>query len=421
GVTADIAQDFGTDPRSLAYGLTEVTGTQYHAVVDTNGAWDATKWIVHDILTYRQPISVFVDHGQHSVIVSGVEAKSNPLTDPGSITAIHVWDPGSAASNSAIQSSMHEVVPLSVWLGGSTDLGFAQYFKYPYAANQYGAYPFDPDPSVGPYTYVPALYNHLWIGHYVYVSPLGYVNGAGAPTNVTSTSYVSDWEFNQYGALIAGEASSGWPATPTGYSGAIVPMPTNPPPPPPPVHVFSAKPLPKPHPKAVPKPMPTPLPTATPPRARPSPTPAPPASNEAILPDTAAVPARCTSITCALAAMPPIWALSMFGALLLVALLLTVAMFTLRRRVQSRLVGQAAAGVDAPLMPPMLVGDGDATPSVASESLTERPASDLNAPRALGEPLAPVLPVLDMGDAPDAGPVVVPVLDADVTSSDTDV
>ncbi|HET9110870.1 MAG TPA: hypothetical protein VFN78_08610 [Ktedonobacterales bacterium] len=421
GVTADIARDFGTDPRSLAYGLTHVTGRQYHAIVDTNGAWDTTKWIVHDILTYRQPISVFVDHGQHSVIVSGVEATGNPLTDPGSITKIHVWDPGAASTNSAIQGAMHEAVPLSVWLGGNTDLGFAQYLKYPYSANQYPgyAYPFDPDPSVGPYTYVPSLYNHLWIGHYVYISPFGYVDPAGAPTGVTTTSYVSDWEFNQNGALIAGEASSGWPPTPTGYAGAVVRMPTNPPPPPPPVHVFSAKPLPKPKPKPVPKP--TPVPTATPPRARPSPTAVPTSSSEAILPDSAAVPAPCASLTCALATMPPLWALYTFGGLLLVALLLAVVLLATRRSASARVAGvgvagitgaAGASGVDAPLLPPAL--DDMPMPTVAASP--EEPASAPDATAIAPETYAPAQGVEAVESVE---PVIVPVVDANEVGEQT--
>lgn len=441
GVTADIARDFGTDPRSLAYGLTAVTGRQYHAIVDTNGAWDTTKQIVHDILTYHQPISVFVDHGQHSVIVSGVDATGNPLTDPGSITAIHVWDPGAASSNSAIQGAMHEAVPLSVWLGGNTDLGFAQYFKYPYSANQYPgyAYPFDPDPSVGPYTYVPSLYNHLWIGHYVYVSPSGYVDPAGAPTGVTTTSYVSDWEFNPYGALIAGETGSGWSPTPTGYSGATMPMPTNPPPPPPPVHVFSAKPLPKPKPKPVPKP--TPVPTATPPRARPSPTAVPTASSAVILPDSAAVPAPCASLTCALATMPPPWALYAFGWLLLVALLLSIVLLATRRRAPvrapARVAVAGAAGADAPLLPPAL----DDMPMPTSSDSSEEPASVPDAAATASEMPAQagrlaaveadgtdgtdasaepeVAPVPDAESASGAEPVIVPIVDATGANQET--
>src|SRR6185312_15697556 len=115
-VPANISGDFGTDPRSLAEGLTLATGRFYHAIVDTIGAYDTTVHIVRDLLISRQPISVFVDHGQHSVIVSGVGATDDPIKNPGSITAIHVWDPGGGVNHVGIQPHLEEVVPISAWL-----------------------------------------------------------------------------------------------------------------------------------------------------------------------------------------------------------------------------------------------------------------------------------------------------------------
>ena len=412
GVTADISADFGTDPRSLAYGLTVATGMQYHAVVDTNGAWDTTIHIVDTVLLSRQPVSVFVDHGQHSVIVSGVDATGDPLTNPGSITAIHVWDPGTTATNSSIQKYMHEAVPLNTWLSGYTDWGGSDYFKYPYSGNKYGANDLDPDPSVGPYTYVPALYNHLWIGHYVYIAPgFGGVN--------------SDWEFNQYGALIAGEASSGWPATPAGFGGAVVPMPTNPPPPPPPVQVFSKKPLPKPHPKPVPKPtpLPTPLPT---PRLRPSPTPEQTAESVAApVAVESPAPPPCASLTCALNALPPGWMLLLGAALVLGALLVSGVLLLPRR------AGVAVAGVPStqeagsPLLPPAF-DDATAPASAIVEAPEDAPAdvaADAPAPTqgeggvSDDEP-ASVADVADAAEpAPLLGPRIVSVLEPGSTPS----
>jgi hypothetical protein len=225
-IPADISGDFGTDPRSLAKGMTVATGHLYHVKVDVNGAWDTTVHIVHDMLTARQPISVFVDHGMHSVIVSGVEATGDPLSDPNSITAIHVWDPGGGVSSVGIQSTQHAVVPINTWLSGAIAWSGSSYFKYPYAANIYQGKALDPDPAVGPYAYTAAAGNHLWIGHNVYISPLA--------TNETA-GLSPDWELNQSGTLIAGLPNATWPNLPDGYTGSSVPMPTNPPPPPPPV------------------------------------------------------------------------------------------------------------------------------------------------------------------------------------------
>ncbi|HEX8981663.1 MAG TPA: hypothetical protein VF792_02745 [Ktedonobacterales bacterium] len=367
GVTADISQDFGTDPRSLAYGLTAGTGYRYHVVVDTGDAWDATIHIIRAMMESQQPISVFVDHGQHSIIVYGVDATGDPLANPGSITAIHVWDPGTVAGGSAIQSTPQETVPLSRWLNGYTDWGGSDYLKFPYAGNQDGALQLDPDPSVGPYTFVPSLYNHLWIGHYVFVSPFG-------------PNANSDWAENQNGALIAGEASSGWPATPAGYTGAVVQMPTNPPPPPPPVQVFSSKPLPPPKPKPVPKPTPTPKPTATPP-----PTPRPrrtamPVGTPIATPlgtPTAATQGACILGGCDSSSMAPIWALSLLGALLIGGVLFTVGAIAPRRRLAwlAALGASDQAAVHTPFTPIPAGPDEQTLPDVHAALRGEHPDS----------------------------------------------
>lgn len=258
-LAADISGDFGTDPRSIAEGLTLSTGLQYHAIVDTNGAWDATVHIVDDMIATQQPISVFVDHGQHSVLVTGVETAggANPVTNPGAITALHIFDPGVGA-NAGIQAAVYERVPIILWLSGAIPNTGDYYFAYPYAANWYHGYAFDPDPSVGPYTYVSWRDNHLWVGQYVYVSPVA--PGATARLN-------ADWELTPGGALIAGITDTGWAATPAGYSGPVVSMPMHAPPPAPPVHsVQTAPPLTPPAPTATPKPTATPIH-----RARPTP------------------------------------------------------------------------------------------------------------------------------------------------------
>lgn len=317
GVTADISRDFGTDPRSIAEGLTLATGWQYHAKVDTAGAWDATKHIVWDLMNTRQPISVFVDHGQHSVVVFGVSATKNPMTYPSSITGIWVWDPGGGKYQVGIQPKQIMEISLSTWLYGITswtNFYGSDYFKYPYASNVWNGLPFDPDPAVGPYTYISSKYNHLWIGHYVWVSAWG-----GAGLN-------ADWELNQYGALIAGLPGSGFPATPPGYTGSVVPMPNNIPPPPPPVQVFTYAPLPKPHPKPVPKP--TPRPTSTPrptPRRGPSPTPDLPWPPTPTTAPSQPEALACASAFCMPGALPPGWVtllVALFGALLLSGVLL---------------------------------------------------------------------------------------------------
>ena len=348
-VPANISGDFGTDPRALAQGLTLATGHFYHAKVDTNSAWDATIHIVRDLLTSRQPISVFVDHGQHSVIVSGVEATDDPIKNPGSITAIHVWDPGGGINYVGIQPHLEEVVPLNAWLSGIIPWSGSDYFKYPYAANVYQGKALDPDPAVGPYAFVPSAYNHLWIGHYVYLSPLA--SGAAAGLN-------ADWELNQNGVLIAGLPSSPWPYLPDGYADATVPMPTNPPPPPPPVQP------PKPAPKLPPPPPPKPTPTA-----RPKPT-ATPLATATALPTVAPVVTRdpapaCAPVGCALTAIQADWRLLTISLLLALLTALWFPAVVLVARVHTRRVAAAQAEKETLLamLPGVAESDNPATPA----------------------------------------------------------
>ena len=85
----------------------------------------------------------------HSVIVSGVEATGDPLSNPNSITAIHVWDPGGGiivnGNYVGIQALQEVVVSKSQWLSGTIPWSGASYFKYPYAANVYSGKALDPD------------------------------------------------------------------------------------------------------------------------------------------------------------------------------------------------------------------------------------------------------------------------------------
>jgi hypothetical protein len=180
-VQADISRDSGTDPRSLAEGLSAEAGGVYHQFVGQRGAWDATYHLAADVELARQPISAIVFRGQHSVLVSAVFATADPLADPSSITALEVWDPGYGA-NAQIQWAQMAVVPLYTWLYDDNYWGSAYDSRW------------DPDPAVGPYTYDPSQGDnvHLWTGRYVYIQP-----GGVAGVN-------SDWALNQDGVVIPG-------------------------------------------------------------------------------------------------------------------------------------------------------------------------------------------------------------------------
>jgi hypothetical protein len=200
GFQADIARDFGTDPRSLAVGIAAEGQGSYHQYVGLASAFDATAALAADIVRTHEPISVITQHGLHSVLVSAVWATGDPVANPSSITALDVWDPGFNANNQ-IQSAQYMQVPISTWLTNSN------YWGSPYAANGSSSAPFDPDPAVGPYTFTTT---HLWIGHYVYIRP----DAASDP----ATGVSADWPVTQAGALIPGFSGE----LPVGYSGPTV-------------------------------------------------------------------------------------------------------------------------------------------------------------------------------------------------------
>jgi hypothetical protein len=369
-VPANISGDFGTDPRSLAKGMTLATGRIYHAKVDTSGAWDTTIHIVRDMLVSKQPISVFVDHGMHSVVVSGVEATGDPLSNPNSITAIHVWDPGGGVNSVGIQPTLEAVVPISQWLSGTIPWSGSVYLKYPYAANVYQGRALDPDPAVGPYAYVPLQDNHLWIGHNVYISPLA---------SSDSANLSPDWELDQYGTLIAGLPGGNWPNLPDGYTGASVPMPSNPPPPPPPVKppVLAPKLPPPPPPRPTPTARPTftmtPMATAT--------------SLPTVAPTATAQPqAACAPFACALTAVQKDTGLLLITLLFLLLLVMwfpaaiMVARLRSAREQMSKeemlqaMAAQDLAANDAPTLAELL--DTDKLPVTEADALVNGAASD---------------------------------------------
>jgi hypothetical protein len=179
-------------------GLEHTTQSPYTTFVGLNGARDATNHLIADVVQSRQPIAVIVDHGLHTVLVAGVYSTGDPVSNPGSVVSLVVWDPGNPSSASNIQSMTKATVSLSTWLNNSI------YWGQPYASNSIlgGKIVLDPDPAVSPYTYDPNKndFVHLWIGHYVYIRPQG--------ANM-------DWAFEGSGKLI-----KGWHGeVPSDYSG----------------------------------------------------------------------------------------------------------------------------------------------------------------------------------------------------------
>ncbi len=201
---ADISRDFGTDPRSLAAALTADINQPYHQAIVLATGYDASVALARDIVSSGQPVSVFVDHALHSVVVSAVFATSDPVANPGSITGFEVWDPAWNDPNTGIQSAEYEDVPLNTWLTSSL------YWGQPYNVNTINGFTYDPDPAVGPYAFDTSTLphqSHLWSGHYVYIRP----DAAGSAMAGVS----ADWAENQSGELIKGWDNQ----IPSGYTG----------------------------------------------------------------------------------------------------------------------------------------------------------------------------------------------------------
>lgn len=206
GVAADISRDVSTDPRAMSAGQAALTGVAFHQVIDRGSALEATRQLAADVASAREPVNVIVFHGGHAVLVSAVLASDNPVTDPASITALEVWDPGFGVPHGNIQMAQMVDVPIGEWLSN------AYYWATPYEEGFQGTIAEDPDPAVGPYAYNPAQGQslHLWVGHYVYIRP-------DAPTDAYH-DVSADWAVNQAHVLIRGAHNE----QPTGYTGPTV-------------------------------------------------------------------------------------------------------------------------------------------------------------------------------------------------------
>jgi hypothetical protein len=294
GFAADIARDSGSDPRALAEGMRQFGGAWYSQMVDLWGSWDATGQLAADLEHDHQPISVIVDGGQHSVVVSKIYANGDPAWNPGAITALEVWDPGFGTS-AGLLWAQSVTVSLGTWLGDGRLWG-----------SVYNDY-LDPDPAVGPYTYDPSIgnYNHLWTGHFVYIRPGG-IPGVSV-----------DWAINQNWVVIAGQHGE----LPPGYH--FPPTPT-------PVPTATPTNAPTRAARLAPTSIPTPLPTAT---ATAVPEPTATATPVPALALTAQ--SLCVGSTCLETSFVPWWAVAGL-ALLLTLAVLSLVFLGLRRRAHHR-------------------------------------------------------------------------------------
>lgn len=162
GIT-NIAPDFGTDPRSIAYDVAHYapTGTTVHDYIYRWNLYSgnhytrpsvvtqiqqATTSLARALVTNHQPISVTINAGVHSVLVTGiyVYSSTNPTTVfPAKIASVLYRDPMGGAS--------HDQYNVSFWHwsqgGFSSPYGYYSLWSLYYGVRD----PYDPEPTVGPY------------------------------------------------------------------------------------------------------------------------------------------------------------------------------------------------------------------------------------------------------------------------------
>lgn len=175
---ADIAADGGTDPRSISWGLYTITPNNYfyHNYIYTgnyptgNSVDHATRNFASDFGSYglNNPISVTVNGGMHSVVVSGVQADGDPSANPNGVTlhAILVWDPWYGNTTFGGPTTYNTTGVWQWWNIGDWEgtTGVTKWWGQTY--NTHNGY--DPDPYTTPgfYYNVPPLSTH-WGGNYI--------------------------------------------------------------------------------------------------------------------------------------------------------------------------------------------------------------------------------------------------------------
>lgn len=194
GIT-NIAPDFGTDPRSIAYMTWNYSpnNTFFHDYVYrwsfsnatqptfTIQAQQATTNLGRALETWHEPVNVTINGGLHSVLVTGLYSYTDPATSyPATISSVIYRDPEAAASVSRFQ------VDFATWAGGgfSTPYGVYSLWSLYYGdKTTVGDHlnTNDPEPSVGIYTPTVGAPQH-WFGGFTWIQrDNNFANGSFNP------------------------------------------------------------------------------------------------------------------------------------------------------------------------------------------------------------------------------------------------
>lgn len=195
---ANIAYDFGGDPRAVAAGVDyEITqngysaDAHYHQYVYHTTPSVATMDMAKSLATYGKPMVVFVNHAEHAVVVAGVWATANPATNPNAqISSLAVFNPWNQSWGTYLSKGYYAQVSYADWTGASNLPspygGTNTWYKLPYQSNGN----IDPDPSIGIYQAGSGTANpnaHHWINNFVTVQYDNHTTSADTAYNENDT------------------------------------------------------------------------------------------------------------------------------------------------------------------------------------------------------------------------------------------
>ncbi|MGH2501265.1 MAG: hypothetical protein ACRDID_01995, partial [Ktedonobacterales bacterium] len=201
GVT-NIAADFGTDPRSVAYMSWNysISNRYFHNYIyrwqfsgDNSGyapgqALDAATLMARGLEAYSEPVIAFINAGAHAVLVTGVYSGTDPASNfPAEVTEVSFRDPEGTPSYNSSSDTSHFTVTIDQW----TTYGYTMPSGYTYTLwSQYYGNSQDPDPMLGIYSGS----NH-WFGGYTWVER---DNNYGTTRQGYLGQWDPDWAFDAY-------------------------------------------------------------------------------------------------------------------------------------------------------------------------------------------------------------------------------
>lgn len=205
GGYTNIAADFGTDPRSVAYMQWNYTinNTFYHDylyrpdlevgsqsyitwLAEHFGAQqeDATTKLAVALEAYSEPVSVPINGGLHIVVVSGLWSGNDPMTNfPAAIQGLVYRDPEGDLDPGSLA---RQEIDYSVWASGNYSNPFGVYSLwslYYGDLNSRGDHlnSNDPEPNVGPYA-PNSSYPYHWYNGWDWIRlDNNYSNGQWSP------------------------------------------------------------------------------------------------------------------------------------------------------------------------------------------------------------------------------------------------